>query len=203
MLHSNNFTLKQCCTQTMLHSNNITLKQCYTETMLYSNNVTLKQCYTKTMLHSNNVTLEQCYTQTMLPSNNVTLKQCYTQTMLHSNNVTLKQCYTQTMLHSNNVTLKQTLSWRTGTTDYTVRKIKVCIGSCAPHCRSVLQNWQDKASKVSPKKQSIMEYSPGLPQETMSLRSCSLEIERWCFSKVMLKSSVLSCLNLQHRSVNS
>ena len=32
---------------------------------------------------------------------------------------------------------------------------------------------QDKPPKASPKKRSIMEHSPGLPQDTKSLRSCS------------------------------
>ena len=48
-----------------------------------------------------------------------------------------------------------------------------CIGNRAPHCRKVLQNGQDKTSKASPKKRSIMEHLPGPPQDTKSLRSCS------------------------------
>ena len=52
-------------------------------------------------------------------------------------------------------------------------RVKVCIGSRAPHCRTVLQNGQDKTPKASPKKQSIMEYLPGLPQVTKPLRRCS------------------------------
>ena len=48
-----------------------------------------------------------------------------------------------------------------------------CIGSRAPHFRTVLQNGQDKTSKASPKKQSIMEYLPGLPHDTKPWRSCS------------------------------
>ena len=33
------------------------------------------------------------------------------------------------------------------------------------------KNLQDKTTKVSPEKQSIMEYSPGLPQDTKPFRS--------------------------------
>ena len=50
---------------------------------------------------------------------------------------------------------------------------RVCIGSRAPHCRTVLQNGQDKTPEASLKKWTIMEHSPGLPQDTKSLRSCS------------------------------
>ena len=49
----------------------------------------------------------------------------------------------------------------------------MCIGSRTPHCRTVFQNWQDKTPKASPDEQSIMEYSPELPQDTKSLRSGS------------------------------
>ena len=49
----------------------------------------------------------------------------------------------------------------------------VCIGSLAPQCRTVLQSRQDKTLIPSQKKRSIMEYPPGLPQDTKSLRSCS------------------------------
>ena len=42
-----------------------------------------------------------------------------------------------------------------------------------PQCRTVFQNWQDKTPKASPDEQSIMEYWPGVPQDTKSLRSCS------------------------------
>ena len=48
-----------------------------------------------------------------------------------------------------------------------------CIGSRAPDCRTVLQNWQDKTPKGTHKQRSIMEHSPGLPQDTESLTSCS------------------------------
>ena len=56
---------------------------------------------------------------------------------------------------------------------YTVLQFKVSIVSRAPHLRTILQNGQDKSSKASPKKLSIMEYSLGLPQDTKSLRSCT------------------------------
>ena len=45
--------------------------------------------------------------------------------------------------------------------------------SRSPHCSTVLQNGQDITPKASPKMQSIMEYSPGLPKDTKPLRSCS------------------------------
>ena len=47
-----------------------------------------------------------------------------------------------------------------------------CIVSLKTHCRTVFQNWQDKTQKTSPDEQFIMEYPPGLPQDTKSLRSC-------------------------------
>ena len=43
----------------------------------------------------------------------------------------------------------------------------------AADCRTVLQNWQDKTPKASHKKRSIVEYSPGLPQDTKSSGDCS------------------------------
>ena len=51
--------------------------------------------------------------------------------------------------------------------------LKVCIGSRVPDYRIILQNWEDKPPKAPPKKQSIMEHLPGLPQNTKSLQSCS------------------------------
>ena len=65
----------------------------------------------------------------------------------------------------------------------------MCIGSRATNARTVLQNWQDKTPKASPKKLSIMEHFPGLPQDSKPLRS-ALETERRCFSKVILESNV-------------
>ena len=41
------------------------------------------------------------------------------------------------------------------------------------HCRTILQNWQNKAPKASPEEQPIMENLPGLPEDTKSLRGCS------------------------------
>ena len=49
----------------------------------------------------------------------------------------------------------------------------MCLGSRAPHFRTVLQNWQDKSPKASPKKRLITEHSPGLPQDTKFLRNYS------------------------------
>ena len=49
----------------------------------------------------------------------------------------------------------------------------MCNCSRAPHHRTVLQNGQDKTPKASPKKHYIMEYSPELPIDTKSMRSCS------------------------------
>ena len=64
-----------------------------------------------------------------------------------------------------------------------VQQFKVCICSSLlfgfiikpylPDCRTILQSWQDKTQKASNKMRSIMEHSPGLPQESKSLRSCS------------------------------
>ena len=50
-----------------------------------------------------------------------------------------------------------------------------CVSAAEHHtaCRTVFLNWQDKTPKASPNEQSIMEYSPELPQDTKSLRSCS------------------------------
>ena len=49
----------------------------------------------------------------------------------------------------------------------------VCISSRAPHCRTVLQNGQEKTPIASSKKRSLMEDSPELSLDTKSLRSCS------------------------------
>ena len=65
----------------------------------------------------------------------------------------------------------------------------VCISCWAPHWRTVLQNGQDKTPKASLKKHSIMEYLPGVLQDTKPLRSCS-ENEWRYFSKVILESNV-------------
>ena len=81
-------------------------------------------------------------------------------------------CHRSTM---SNVTLKHTHSQKPSTNDCTVQQFKVGIGSRAPHCRTVLENGLDKIMKASPKKRSIVEHSPGLPQDTKSLRSCSGE----------------------------
>ena len=75
------------------------------------------------------------------------------------------------------------------------KRFKACIGSRAPHCRTVLQNGHDKTQNASHKKRSIisqetifhltrsdlsyhkkrsiMEHSPGLSLDTKSLRNCS------------------------------
>ena len=81
-----------------------------------------------------------------------------------------QDCHGSTMI---NVTLNHTPSQKPGTTDCTVQQSKVCICSRAPYCRTVLQNGQDKTPKASPKKRSLIEHSPGLPQDTKSFRSCS------------------------------
>ena len=44
----------------------------------------------------------------------------------------------------------------------------------ATRLRTVLQSGQDKTPKASPKKQSIMEYSPGLPPNSMFTGETSL-----------------------------
>ena len=67
----------------------------------------------------------------------------------------------------------------------------MCISSQASDCRAILQNLQDKTPKASPKKRSIMEQSPGLPQDTKSLpKLCEAALERRCFSKVIVESNV-------------
>ena len=53
---------------------------------------------------------------------------------------------------------------------------KVC--NRAPQCRTVLQNWQDKAESISHRGLSIIKYSPRLPQDTKPLRNCSGNRER-------------------------
>ena len=58
-----------------------------------------------------------------------------------------QNCHRSTM---SNVTLKHTPGQKTGTTDYTVQQFNVCIGSRAPHFRTVLQNGQDKTPKHAP-----------------------------------------------------
>ena len=70
-------------------------------------------------------------------------------------------------------------------------RFKVCIGSRVPygHCRTVLQNGQDKTAKASLKKSSIMEHSPDL-LKIPSLWEAALETKRRCFSKVILESNV-------------
>ena len=86
-------------------------------------------------------------------------------------------CHRSTM---NNITFKHTPCQNTGTTDY-IRYMCVC--SREPPCKSVLENGQDKTQKASPKKRYIMEHSPGLPQDTKSLRSWQL----WKPSEMLLK----------------
>ena len=82
-----------------------------------------------------------------------------------------------------------------------------CVSAAEHYCRTVLQNGQDKTRKASPKKQSIMEYLPGLPQDTKPLRSCSGNR-----AKMLLKTHLrLKCHSqynkvirlLQHSSSNS
>ena len=68
--------------------------------------------------------------------------------------------------------------------------------SRAPHCRTVLQNRQDKTTKASPKMQSIMEYSLGLSiyhviLKMLRLWEAAVKTERRCFfSKVILEPNV-------------
>ena len=77
------------------------------------------------------------------------------------------------------------------------QQFKLCIGSRAPHCRTVLQNWQDKTQKASPKKRSIMGHSPGLPQNTKSLRSCSSNC-----AKMLLKGHLgITCHSQYNKGV--
>ena len=71
-------------------------------------------------------------------------------------------------------------TWKKSTTVYTE---KLCIGSRALHCRTVLVNRNDKAMKASPKQQSIEKHSLGLPQDVKPLRNSS---GNW--AKMLLKS---------------
>ena len=82
-----------------------------------------------------------------------------------------------------------------------------CIGNRAPNGRTLIQNWQDKTPKAFPKKQSIMEYLPGLPQDTKPLKSCSGKRAKM-FLKSPLGINRHSQYNkvirlLQHSSTNS
>ena len=82
----------------------------------------------------------------------------------------------------------------------------MCIGSRAPHCRTVFQNWQDKTPKASLDEQSIMEYLPGLPQDTKSLRSCSGDRAKMLLKgqlRIKCHSQYIQIIRLlQHSSVN-
>ena len=104
-----------------------------------------------------------------------------------------------------NVTLKDTPSSKTGTSDYTVQWFYVCIGSRAPHCKTVLHKWQYKTQKASLKKRSIIQCSSGLPQDTKSLRNCSGNQAKM-FLKCILESNVTPNIKvirlLQHSSAN-
>ena len=66
-----------------------------------------------------------------------------------------------------NVALKHP-SKKSGTTDYTVEQFEVCIGSRAPHSRTVLPRARQNLESIC---QGAI-YSPGLPQDTKSLRRC-------------------------------
>ena len=57
----------------------------------------------------------------------------------------------------------------------TTRSSSLRCVSAAEHqtAEQYSKNWQNKTPKASPKKQSIMEYLPRLPQDTKPLRSCS------------------------------
>ena len=73
-----------------------------------------------------------------------------------------------------NVTVKHTQVKKpaplTSRSSRNVDSVSIYLSS---HCRAVLQNRQDKTPKASPKNQSTIQYSPGLPQDTNPLRSCS------------------------------
>ena len=105
------------------------------------------------------------------------------------------------------VTLKYTPSKKTGTTDNAVHSLKVYIGSRAPHSRTVLKNGQDKPHNASPKKQSIMEYLPGLPKDTKPLESCSGNRAKMFFKShlgIKCHSQYNKVIRLlQHSSANS
>ena len=67
--------------------------------------------------------------------------------------------------------------------------LKVSIGSRAPHCRTVIQNGLNKTPETYLKNWSIMEHSPGLRQDTKSLKSCSRNRAKM-LSKVSLEPNV-------------
>ena len=66
-----------------------------------------------------------------------------------------------------------------------------CVSAGKHHTAEhyILQNGQDKTPKASSKKQSIMKYLPGLPQDTKYLRSCSGNRAKM-LSNVLLESNV-------------
>ena len=71
-----------------------------------------------------------------------------------------------------------------------VQQFKVCIRSRAPECRTVLQNWQDKTPKASPKKLYISWNTRKDFLKIPSLWEIALESEWRCFAKVILESNV-------------
>ena len=79
----------------------------------------------------------------------------------------------------------------------------MCIGSRAPHCRTVLQNdEQDKIPKASPRSN----LSWNTCQDFLkipSLWEAALETERRCFSKVILKSNVTPNITRSSDSIST
>ena len=108
--------------------------------------------------------------------------------MLHSihNTATDRRCARS---HSNTLQLIKKLAQQT-----TRFSSLVCIG-----CSTTLQNsvvLQDKTPKASPKKQSIVEYLPGLPLDTKPLRSCSGNR-----AKMLLKSHLWIKCHTQYNQI--
>ena len=84
----------------------------------------------------------------------------------------------------------------------------ICSRARATHCKTVLQNEQDKTLKTSLKKQSIMEHSGGLPKDTKPLRSCSgnramMLLKRHLGIKRRHSKYIMVIRLLQHSSSNS
>ena len=101
-----------------------------------------------------------------------------------------------------NIMLKHYPPLETGTTDYSVRSLR-CVSAAEYHTteQTVLQNGQKKTPDASLKEQSIMKYSPGLPQDTKPL-SCS-ENRAKMRIKLIFESDVTDMSRLlQHGSAN-
>ena len=103
LLHTDAFSHRHVCTQTLLHTSTFTQSCFYTHRCLY----TQAPLHTEAFTHRRFYTHMHLHTHTLLHTDAFTHRRYYTQTLLHTNAFTHRRFYAQALLHTDTFTHKR------------------------------------------------------------------------------------------------